>query len=35
MITVLFDLPRTVGWIPQWTEKMEHASQKNGRPRQV
>ncbi len=35
MFTVLFALARTVGWIAQWTEMMEDASQKIGRPRQV
>jgi citrate synthase len=35
MFTVLFALARTVGWIAQWTEMMEDASQRIGRPRQV
>jgi citrate synthase len=35
MFTVLFALARTVGWIAQWTEMKEDASQKIGRPRQV
>jgi citrate synthase len=35
MFTVLFAVARTVGWIAQWTEMMEDASQKIGRPRQV
>jgi citrate synthase len=35
MFTVLFALARTVGWIAQWTEMMEDASQKIGRPRQI
>jgi citrate synthase len=35
MFTVLFALARTVGWIAQWTEMMEDASSKIGRPRQI
>jgi citrate synthase len=35
MFTVLFAVARTVGWIAQWTEMMEDASQKIGRPRQI
>lgn len=35
MFTVLFAVARTVGWIAQWSEMMEDASQKIGRPRQV
>jgi citrate synthase len=35
MFTVLFAVARTVGWIAQWREMMEDASQKIGRPRQI
>ena len=35
MFTVLFALARTVGWIAQWKEMVEDASQKIGRPRQL
>ena len=35
MFTVLFALARTAGWIAQWTEMMEDADQKIGRPRQL
>ena len=35
MITVLFALARTVGWISQWKEMMEDPEQKIGRPRQL
>ena len=35
MFTVLFALARTVGWISQWNEMHEDASQSIGRPRQI
>lgn len=35
MVTVLFALARTVGWIAQWKEMIEDPSQKIGRPRQL
>jgi citrate synthase len=35
MFTVLFALARTAGWIAQWTEMMEDADQRIGRPRQL
>jgi citrate synthase len=33
--TVLFGIPRTVGWLAQWQEMLEDAEQKIARPRQV
>ena len=35
MFTVLFAVARTVGWIPQWNERIEDPSQRIGRPRQL
>ena len=35
MFTALFALARTTGWIAQWTEMMEDADQRIGRPRQL
>jgi len=35
MFTVLFALPRTVGWLAQWQEMLEDPEQKIARPRQV
>jgi len=35
MFTVLFAIPRTVGWLAQWNEMMNDAEQKIARPRQV
>ena len=35
MVTVLFAVARTVGWIAQWKEMVEDPSQKIGRPRQL
>ena len=35
MFTVLFAVARTVGWIAQWNEMIEDASQRIGRPRQL
>jgi citrate synthase len=33
--TVLFGIPRTVGWLAQWQEMMEDSERKIARPRQV
>ena len=33
--TVLFAIPRTVGWLAQWQEMLEDPEQKIARPRQV
>jgi citrate synthase len=35
MFTVLFAIPRTVGWLAQWQEMLSDAEQKIARPRQV
>ncbi len=35
MFTVLFAIPRTVGWLAQWQEMLTDAEQKISRPRQV
>jgi citrate synthase len=35
MFTVLFAIPRTVGWLAQWQEMLVDAEQKIARPRQV
>ncbi len=35
MITVLFAVARTVGWIAQWNEMIEDPQQRIGRPRQL
>jgi len=35
MFTVIFALARTVGWVSQWTEMMDEANQRIGRPRQL
>ena len=35
MFTVLFAIPRTVGWLAQWNEMMSDPEQKIARPRQV
>jgi citrate synthase len=35
MFTVLFAIPRTVGWLSQWQEMLNDAEQKIARPRQV
>ncbi len=35
MFTVLFAIPRTVGWLAQWDELMRDPEQKIARPRQV
>ncbi len=35
MFTVMFAIPRTVGWLAQWTEMLDDSEQKIARPRQV
>ena len=35
MFTVMFAIPRTVGWLAQWTEMLDDNEQKIARPRQV
>ena len=35
MFTVLFTIPRTVGWLAQWDEMMGDPEQKIARPRQI
>jgi citrate synthase len=35
MFTVLFAIPRTVGWLAQWKELMEDPERKISRPRQI
>jgi citrate synthase len=35
MFTVLFAIPRTVGWLAQWEELIQDSEQKIARPRQV
>jgi citrate synthase len=35
MFTVLFAIPRTVGWLAQWQEMLQDSDQKIARPRQV
>jgi citrate synthase len=35
MFTVLFAIPRTVGWLAQWEEMLGDAEQKIARPRQI
>jgi citrate synthase len=35
MFTVLFGIPRTVGWLAQWQEMIQDPEQKIARPRQV
>jgi citrate synthase len=35
MLTVLFAVARTVGWIAQWKEMIEDPEQRIGRPRQL
>jgi len=35
MFTVLFAIPRTVGWLAQWQEMIQDPEQKISRPRQV
>jgi citrate synthase len=35
MFTVLFTIPRTVGWLAQWQEMLNDEEQKIARPRQI
>lgn len=35
MFTVLFAIPRTVGWLAQWEEMLQDKEQKIARPRQI
>jgi len=35
MFTVLFAIPRTVGWLAQWEELLDDSEQKISRPRQI
>lgn len=35
MFTVMFAIPRTVGWLAQWQEMLDDPGQKIARPRQV
>lgn len=35
MYTVLFAIPRTVGWLAQWEEMIQDKEQKIARPRQI
>jgi citrate synthase len=35
MFTVMFAIPRTVGWLAQWQELLQDAEQKISRPRQI
>jgi citrate synthase len=35
MFTVMFAIPRTVGWLAQWQEMLEDSEQKIARPRQI
>jgi citrate synthase len=35
MFTVLFAIPRTVGWLAQWQEMIQDPEQKIARPRQI
>ncbi len=35
MFTVLFAIPRTVGWLAQWEELLLDSEQKIARPRQI
>jgi citrate synthase len=35
MFTVMFAIPRTVGWLAQWEEMLEDHEQKIARPRQI
>ncbi|HXZ18817.1 MAG TPA: citrate synthase [Candidatus Acidoferrales bacterium] len=35
LFTVLFAIPRTVGWLAQWQEMLEDPEQKIARPRQI
>jgi citrate synthase len=35
MFTVLFAIPRTVGWLAHWQEMLNDPAQKIARPRQI
>lgn len=35
MFSVLFAIPRTVGWMPQWREMISDPEQRISRPRQI
>jgi citrate synthase len=35
MFTVMFAVPRTVGWVAHWLELVEDPEQKISRPRQI
>ncbi|MGB9240491.1 MAG: citrate/2-methylcitrate synthase, partial [Terriglobales bacterium] len=35
MFTVLFAIPRTIGWLSQWQEMLTDPEQKIARPRQI
>ena len=35
IFTVLFAIPRTVGWLAQWQELLQDPEQKIARPRQI
>jgi citrate synthase len=35
MFTVMFAIPRTVGWLAQWQELLQDSEQKIARPRQI
>jgi citrate synthase len=35
MFTVLFAIPRTIGWLAQWQEMLTDPEQKIARPRQI
>jgi citrate synthase len=35
MFTVLFAIPRAVGWLTQWQEMLVDSEQKIARPRQI
>jgi citrate synthase len=35
MFTVLFAIPRAVGWLAQWQEMLMDGEQKIARPRQI
>ncbi|MDW8269471.1 MAG: citrate/2-methylcitrate synthase, partial [Anaerolineae bacterium] len=35
MFTVMFAIPRTVGWLAQWREMLADPEQKIARPRQI
>jgi citrate synthase len=35
MFTVLFAIPRMVGWLAQWQEMLQDPEQKIARPRQI